>query len=276
MTVPRGLYVRESGPADAPALVLLHGVGSSGAAWDRHATAFADLHCLAPDLPGHGLSRGLAWSSIAETAALVSEVIAARAAGGVADVVGLSLGGAVTYRLLTEHGDRLRSAVIDGAGLLPHAATPLMIAGVSAVSPVVGAPLVARLVGRALGLTDPAERAALEADLRDVDPAAFRRAFAQAQRPVAARQVVAAATPTLLLSGEREPACLHAGNAVLAASMPCAQAWTAPGLGHGWMAVRGDLHRAAVRAWLVGEAMPAALRAEPRDEDRARRQMGLQ
>ncbi len=50
-----GLSIRETGLDDAPTLVLLHGVGTSGWMWRHLADAVGDeVHLLVPDLPGHG------------------------------------------------------------------------------------------------------------------------------------------------------------------------------------------------------------------------------
>ncbi|MGE4614021.1 MAG: alpha/beta fold hydrolase, partial [Planctomycetota bacterium] len=56
--VRRGpLSVVEAGDPTAPALVLLHGIGSSGDAFLAQVPAFADRwHLLAPDAPGYGES----------------------------------------------------------------------------------------------------------------------------------------------------------------------------------------------------------------------------
>lgn len=259
------LAVLESGPRDAASVVFLHGVGGGGGMWRAHADAFADLHCLAPDLPGHGASAAVPWVSTRCTADLVADLIRSRAAGGRADVVGLSLGGAVAFELIARHADVVSRAVIDGASLVPARSAPAMVAAVAAVSPFIHRPAVIRMVAGALGLHDPEEIEAFAADLRRVDPASFRRAFAQAQRPVHVRDVLTSLVPTLLLSGEKELPVVHAANAAAAALMPRAEARVAPGLGHGWLAVRGDLHLRAVRSWLTDADLPADLTPEACD-----------
>ena len=54
---PWQLHVRQSGPPDAPAMVLLHGFGSSLQTWDVWAKGLATTHRVVRiDLPGSGLS----------------------------------------------------------------------------------------------------------------------------------------------------------------------------------------------------------------------------
>jgi pimeloyl-ACP methyl ester carboxylesterase len=49
------VFYRESGPADAPALLLLHGFPASSFQYRGLMERLADsVHCLAPDLPGLG------------------------------------------------------------------------------------------------------------------------------------------------------------------------------------------------------------------------------
>jgi pimeloyl-ACP methyl ester carboxylesterase len=54
---PWQLHVRQSGPPDAPAVMLLHGFGSSLQTWDVWAKGLATTHRVVRiDLPGSGLS----------------------------------------------------------------------------------------------------------------------------------------------------------------------------------------------------------------------------
>jgi pimeloyl-ACP methyl ester carboxylesterase len=51
------IYVRQDGPHDAPALVLIHGTGASTRWWDRVVPALAkSYHVIRIDLLGHGRS----------------------------------------------------------------------------------------------------------------------------------------------------------------------------------------------------------------------------
>lgn len=61
----RRLYLREWGPPDAPAAVLLHGIVGNSHEWDTVAARLsAGRRMILPDQPGHGASdwAGAAWS----------------------------------------------------------------------------------------------------------------------------------------------------------------------------------------------------------------------
>jgi pimeloyl-ACP methyl ester carboxylesterase len=100
-------------------------------------------------------------------------------------------------------------------------------------------------------------------DLRAVAPAAFRRAFADANDTSRfSREELGASCPTLLVAGEREPGSIRASNAALAALMPNAVARFVPGGGHGWLAGAAELHVRMVEAWIAGQELPGKLAPE--------------
>jgi pimeloyl-ACP methyl ester carboxylesterase len=75
----------------------------------------ASYHCLAPDLPGHGRSNQLPWTSLDDTAQQVAALIEDRVPARRAHVVGLSLGGALVHKLLAHRPELLDRVVIDAA-----------------------------------------------------------------------------------------------------------------------------------------------------------------
>jgi pimeloyl-ACP methyl ester carboxylesterase len=256
------LHVHESGTPGSPAIVFLHADGASGRMWDQHMRRLAGYHCLAPDLPGHGGSNHLPWTSLEDTVEQVAGLIEGRIPARRAHVVGLSLGGAVAHTLLARRPELLDRVVIDGCGVLPARGVGLWKLGMALVAPFIHRNLVIGLLHRALG-GDPAGRDGFAADLRAVAPAAFRRAFADANDTSRfSREELGASCPTLLVAGEREPGSIRASNAALAALMPNAVARFVPGGGHGWLAGAAELHVRMVEAWITGQELPGKLAPE--------------
>jgi pimeloyl-ACP methyl ester carboxylesterase len=69
------LYLREAGPADAPALVFLHGLWLSSAMWQPQIERLShDYHCLAPDLPEHGQSTDIGLLTLENTSSISRSV----------------------------------------------------------------------------------------------------------------------------------------------------------------------------------------------------------
>lgn len=252
------MYVRESGTPSSPAVVFLHGVGTSGSMWARHMDDLDGFYCLAPDLPGFGQSNALAWKSRDDVTDSIAALIRTRASHGKAHVVGLSLGGSIAHTLLARHSDILERVVIDGCNVLPWWPTGLLKAGVAAVSPFIHTRAVVGIVGKAFNMDDETR-----ADMRRAAPAAFRKGFADANDTPLTRGERNARNPTLFVAGEREmKPPVRASNAALADLMPEAEARYVPGCGHGWFGEQPELHLRMVRNWLTGYELPMELIVE--------------
>ena len=252
------MHVHESGTPGSPAVVFLHGAGASGRMWRDHMARLGDrFHCLAPDLPGFGRSNHLRPLTIGETADLVAELIESRVPARRAHVVGLSWGGGVTHRLLRRHPELVDRAIIDCAGVFTWWGGPLFLLGITAVSPFLHTRPVVAVFSRMIGM-DEAGRA----DLRAASRRAFRRAFVEGFKGGISSVEIDAPSPTLLTAGETET-LIRPSNAAQAALMPHAEARFAPGLGHGWLARRTELHVRMVEAWVTGQELPAELAPEP-------------
>ncbi|HCV34227.1 MAG TPA: alpha/beta hydrolase [Acidimicrobiaceae bacterium] len=111
------LSVVEAGDRSAPALVLLHGIGSSGDAFlgqaDLQMGGLADRwRLLAPDAPGYGASddppEAPGIDGFADGVARLIED------AGVAEAVllGVSWGGVIATRFALRHADRLKALVL--------------------------------------------------------------------------------------------------------------------------------------------------------------------
>lgn len=110
-----------SGPADAPALVLLHGAASNAVTWVGDAAAYSRrFRVLAVDAPGDpGRSEQVrpSWrgSALAEWLADVLDGVGARTAS----LVGLSQGGWTALRFATLHPERVdRLALLAPGGVV--------------------------------------------------------------------------------------------------------------------------------------------------------------
>ena len=112
-------YLDAAGPADAPAIVFLHGTRLSRAAWAVQLEALGgEFHTIAVDLPGHG-ARADEPFTLDAAVDVVTATIHEHAAGGRAVVVGLSLGGYVAMALAARQPARVRGIVLAGASAEP-------------------------------------------------------------------------------------------------------------------------------------------------------------
>ena len=113
------VFYREAGPADAPAVLLLHGFPSSSRMWqpllDRLAGPF---RLIAPDYPGFGHSDAPGHTEFEYTFDHLAAVV-----GGFTQAVGLTsytlvvqdYGGPVGLRLAVAHPERLDALVVQNA-----------------------------------------------------------------------------------------------------------------------------------------------------------------
>jgi esterase len=100
-----------SSPQGHPPLVIAHGLFGSGRNWGVIARRLADHRdVIAVDMRNHGDSPRFATQSYAEMAADLAEVIAVH--GGLADVMGHSMGGKAAMMLALGQGHLLRRLVV--------------------------------------------------------------------------------------------------------------------------------------------------------------------
>jgi 3-oxoadipate enol-lactonase len=107
------VHVQIRGPVHAPALVLLHSIGTNLHLWDAQAEALADRYrVVQPDLRGHGLSSVPAGPySMAQMAQDIEALLSALSIAQ-AHVAGVSMGGAVAMALAASSPRRVLSLIL--------------------------------------------------------------------------------------------------------------------------------------------------------------------
>ena len=116
------LTVHDTGPADAPVILLLHSLGTSAAVWDPILPALTGFRVLRPDMRGHGRTEAtpgpysidlLAHDALAVLQKLGIDRVA---------VVGLSIGGLIAQQLAHLAPNRVAALVLmDTALAIPPA-----------------------------------------------------------------------------------------------------------------------------------------------------------
>ncbi len=108
------LHVRDTGPRDAPAVILLHGFGSSLHTWDDWASALeTKFRVVRYDQPGFGLTGADPSGSYTDQrsmdvlAGLMDTLGIAKA-----DIVGHSMGGRIAWRFAADYPDRVAKLVL--------------------------------------------------------------------------------------------------------------------------------------------------------------------
>jgi pimeloyl-ACP methyl ester carboxylesterase len=221
-----------------PAVVLLHGLGSSSADWpEQQAVLEARHRVVAVDLPGHGASPLPAGPLTVEGMAGDVVALLERLGGEPAHVVGLSLGACVALRLALGAPGHVRSLTLvnpfarlqlAGPGDLARLALRMVLLGTAPMS------TVAAHVARRL-FPWPEQRALYEAAVASL-AATRRAAYFAAMRALvrfdARGQVAAIRQPTLVVAGDRDTSVPLAVKVALAAAIPRARLLVVPASGH--------------------------------------------
>lgn len=146
----RGRRVRyvEGGPRNAPAVVLLHGIGRDHSQWTALSNALAPhRRVVALDLPGFGLSepiRGSArWEELSET---VLDLVACLELGRVT-LIGHSMGAAIAIVAAADRPEFVERLVLVAPSC--YRATPSMEERLIG-APIVGPTVLRRLIGAAV------------------------------------------------------------------------------------------------------------------------------
>ncbi len=108
------LRLRDTGPKDAPAVLMLHGFGASLETWEPWAQALSpQMRVLRLDLPGSGLSGPDAAGDYSDsrTLALLVALLDQRQLGRVS-VVGHSIGGRMAWTFAARHPERVNKLVL--------------------------------------------------------------------------------------------------------------------------------------------------------------------
>ena len=248
------------GPPGAPAILLLHSLGSSLRIWDAQAEALArGLRVVRYDLRGHGLTDVGAGPCTVED--LADDALAVLDACGIAaaHVAGVSIGGMVAQAIAARAPARVRSLILcDTAMAIPppdmwrQRAALVRAEGTAAIADSV----LARWVSAAY-LASPAGRGLHNLLVRT--PAHGYAALAEALAIAdLSRTTPALRVPTLVVVGEHDPSTPVAAAEAIRDAIPGARLAVIPGALHVPMLDHADAVTAAILDFLT-----------PRDADLA-------
>jgi pimeloyl-ACP methyl ester carboxylesterase len=224
--------------ATGPAVVLLHGLGSSSADWpEQRAALGTGYRLIAVDLPGHGASPLPAGPLTIERMAADVAALLERLGEAPAHVVGLSLGACVALRLALCAPARVRSLTLvnpfarvqlGGPGDLARLGLRLALLGTAPMSRVA-----AHVARRLFPWPEQQELyASAVASLAATPRAAYFASMRALARFDARGQLCAIRQPTLVVTGDRDTSVPLAAKLALAAAIPRARLLVVPGSGH--------------------------------------------
>jgi pimeloyl-ACP methyl ester carboxylesterase len=236
-------HIRDTGPRDAPAVILLHGFGSSLQTWDAWAQGLdRDHRVIRFDLPGFGLTGADPTGDYSDTrsvallVALMDRLKIARTR-----VVGNSMGGRIAWTFAASHPELVDKLVLispDGFaspglayGVAPK--VPLMVRALPYVLPksMLRASLVAAYSNPAVMTDELATRyydMMLAPGVRDAIVARMAQQILVPPEPLL-RRITA---PTLLMWGDQDAMIPPSNAADYLRDLPNAKLVSLPHVGH--------------------------------------------
>ena len=258
------LHVRDDGPRGAPALIMIHGFGSSLQTWEPWAkTLSPEFRVIRFDLPGSGLSAPDPTGDYSDTRsidlvlALMDRLHLERAT-----LIGNSIGGRIAWRFAATHPERVDKLVLispDGFASpgFDYGKTPAVPAAMQLMRYVLPKPLIKASLKPAYGdpsaitpgtvtryyelMLAPGVRTALLDRMKQAvltDPRPFLHRIQQ---------------PVLLLWGQRDGMIPVANTRDYLQALPHARLVTYPRLGHVPQEEDPNGSLGALRAFLLGD-----------------------
>jgi pimeloyl-ACP methyl ester carboxylesterase len=213
------LRVLTAGPAAAPPVLLVHGLGMSAAYWTAHTfpALAAAFRLIAPDLPGFGRSAPLARHTLDGYIRALHGLLARLAPDTPVHVLGHSMGGQISIGLAATHPAQVRSLTLVGAAGMPWREPPWRVVLRAARD---GCNYQPRLLAYGWQARPPARvyRECVRMIMRD-----------GAQAPALLPRITA---PVLLVWGERDYQVPLAYGRAMAHLLPNARLAVGRGLGH--------------------------------------------
>ena len=251
------LHYVQSGPPDGAPIFFLHGASFNGRMWGEIISYLPQCRCTAIDLPGHGQSASVPFTTFDDVADEVAAVIRPLAQHKVT-IVGISMGSYVGFRLLVRHPELFSHAVLSGfqSGPIPMSRSMRMVMTIS--SWMMNFKGVRETMLRSMGSSDVSLISNTDGK-PNASAATTRHVGRLAIDFDAGHDLPNVSARTLILAGEKEHATIKQSLPVFERSIPHCVAMIAPGMGHGWIAEAPELFAQTVRAWMTDSALPESL-----------------
>jgi len=260
-----GLAFRDTGPADRPALVLLHSLGADGHMWDDCTAKLAEDHrVVVPDSRGHGASDPAVTKSVDQWVDDLDRVLEAATATNVL-LVGISMGGIQALAYAAAHPDRVRGLVVADsfAALAPDVAEARIRGLADQVRKHRMSVVADEYVAATFQRPYPAGAGAVRRSIARLTPDSYVSAVEVCFSAQISDRLANIEAPTLVLWGDRDSKTPRPLSEAIAAGVGSARFEVVPDAGHLSNIDNPDAFVTTVRAFSAEcGAQPAPVRVE--------------
>ena len=251
------LFVRESGPVGAPAIVFIHGGHMSGWSWEPVVERMQQYRCLVPDLPHYGKSFEQGPFEMGRAATAVAELIRSRVDTGRAHVVGFSLGAQVGVQLLATEPKLVDRAVLCGTVIntMPFVQLTRRLLALPARNTMYRRVVSRYRNARHAGVPS-AQIDEYREDVRLITSGQLADVIMASAGFTLPEGLYKSDSPTLFVTGGKELPVVRRWAAALAQQMPNGVDRVAIGMPHEWPTRYPDLFSRTVDGWLTDSALP--------------------
>lgn len=253
------LYIEQSGDENAPVIIFLHAIATSGWMWREVAGQLKDFHCIIVDLPGHGKSAQVKWETLSDTANQLNAVIESYSRHPQVHLVGLSFGSYVGMQYLSMYPESVKSAVFSGLNVMPFPNKWLMNAMGLLILPFVKTEVFIRKNAETLKI--PAKHyGSYKESVQQLHKASFVSAGKELASFRLPENIAEITCRTLFVTGEAEHTLILQSLRQLKREMPNSVACIVPKGGHGWIGENPRLFADTVRSWISNQPLPDELK----------------
>ena len=240
-------------------IVFLHGLGLGSWMWQKQVAVLRETyHCLLIDLPGNGESYQVEWTSMADAASQVAELIRQRGIGGRAHIAGLSLGGYVAMQLLANQPAVVESMVVSGINVRPYTAPWFWRTLFTQLVPLMKREAVLQANARTMGLPDDLFPL-MQRDMHRVAKTTYARVFNETFRQSMPAVLRERQQRVLGVAGDQEDQPIRAGLPDFPKYLPNGKAALVADAHHVWNGQHPERFTEMVRSWVENTPLPPAL-----------------
>lgn len=250
------LHIEKSGPVDGALVLFLHAGGFDGFMWGPFIRKLKGIQALVPDLPGHGWSRNIPFTSLADTADIIANYITQELPGKKVHIVGLSFGAYIGFELLSHHSHLISSAALSGFHILPLQSRTSLKLMTFLTLPLAALPASKRYMLKSMNLepTDFLDAERPTASMNTIRKTVFRVVDYKFEG-----SLQNLTTPLLALAGEKENDTIIKSIHKIESEMPDSTTGIITNGGHFWPAKNQDLFTQILQQWLAQNPLPNKL-----------------